>query len=149
MSEITTEMTASEELVLPVLTRRKNGKIDDVVACFAEQFSFKDRGIGLEFKDKQRLAEFFQKTRELFPDSSLQLESIFVGPDHVVCEWTLCATLTEPFYGRLTRTVQVSVYGVSVVRTKGGRIADWTDYYDGLTSRRTPLAAHFTDWVEL
>ena len=26
---------------------------------------------------------------------------------------------------------------------------DWADYYDGLTSRRTAVAAHFTEWLEL
>ena len=31
-------------------------------------------GIGLEFKNRERLTEFFQKTRELYPDSSLQTD---------------------------------------------------------------------------
>jgi hypothetical protein len=35
------------------------------IARFAEEFSFKDHGIGLEFKDKERLTEFFQSTRTL------------------------------------------------------------------------------------
>jgi hypothetical protein len=48
-----------------------------VTASFAEDFSFKDQGIGLEFNDKQRLAEFFQKARELYPDSSLQTDNVF------------------------------------------------------------------------
>jgi hypothetical protein len=30
----------------------KNGKISDAIACFAKEFEFKDRGIGLEFKDR-------------------------------------------------------------------------------------------------
>ena len=30
-----------------------------------------------------------------------------------------------------------------------GKITDWTDYYDGLTARRSRLAAYFTDWGEL
>ena len=42
-------------------------------------FQFKDRGIGLEFKNRERLAEFFQKTRELYPDSSLQTDTILVS----------------------------------------------------------------------
>jgi hypothetical protein len=43
----------------------------------------------------------------------------------------------------------VSVNGASIVRTENGKITDWADYYDGLTSRRTALAAHFKEWVEL
>lgn len=149
MSEILIGKAASEGLVLTVLTDLKNGKIDEAIAGFAEEFRFKDQGIGLEFKDKERLAEFFHKTRELYPDSVLLTDTIFVGEDHVITEWTLQATLTEPFYGQLTRKVRVSLRGVSIVRTENGKITDWSDYYDGLTSRRTALASYFTEWVEL
>ena len=148
MSEIAIEMAASEQVVLPVLTRLNHGNISDSIARFAEEFTFKDRGIGLEFKNKGELTEFFQKTREYFPDSSLQVDSILVSLDHVVIEWTLHTSVTEPFYGTLSRRVQILLHGVSVVRTKNGEITEWSDYYDGLTSRRTALAAHFTEWVE-
>ena len=149
MSESAFETGTSEQVVLPVLTRLDNGNIDDAIARFAEEFTFKDRGIGLEFKDKGRLTEFFQKTREYFPDSSLQVDSILMSLDHVVSEWTLHTSVTEPFYGALSRRVQILLHGVSVVRTKNGEITEWSDYYDGLTSRRTALAAYFTDWGEL
>ena len=149
MSEIVVETAASERVVLSVLTRLNHGNIDDAIARFAEEFTFKDRGIGLEFKDKGLLTEFFQKTREYFPESSLQVDSILVSLDHVVSEWTLHTSVTEPFYGALSRKVQILLQGVSVVRTKNGEITEWSDYYDGLTSRRTALAAHFTDWGEL
>ena len=149
MSEIAIGMAAPDGVVLSVLTHLKNGQIDDATARFAEEFRFKDHGIGLEFKDKERLAEFFQKTRELYPDSLLQTDTIFVSGDHMITEWTLQATLTEPFYGGLSRKVRVSLQGVSIVRTANGKITDWADYYDGLTSRRTALASHFREWVEL
>ena len=149
MSESAFETGTSEQVVLPVLTRLDNGNIDDAIARFAEEFTFKDRGIGLEFKDKGRLTEFFQKTWEYFPDSSLQVDSILMSLDHVVSEWTLHTSVTEPFYGALSRKVQILLHGVSVVRTKNGKITEWSDYYDGLTSRRTALAAYFTDWGEL
>ena len=134
--------------VLTVLTHLKNGKIEDAIARFADEFRFKDHGIGLEFNAKDRLAEFFHKTRELYPDSFLQTDTMFVSGDHVITEWTLQAVLTEPFYGGLTRKVKVSLQGVSIVRTDNGKITDWADYYDGLTSRRTALASYFTEWVE-
>jgi hypothetical protein len=149
MSESAFETATSEQVVLPVLTRLDNGNIDDAIARFAEEFTFKDRGIGLEFKDKGRLTEFFQKTREYFPGSSLQVDSILMSLDHVVSEWTLYTSVTEPFYGALSRKVQILLHGVSVVRTKNGEIIEWSDYYDGLTSQRTALAAYFTDWGEL
>ena len=142
-------MAAPEGVALTVLTHLKNGKIDEAVACFAEEFTFKDQGIGLEFKDKERLSEFFWKTRELYPDSFLETDTIMVSGGHVIMEWTLKTTLIEPFYGGLTRKLPISLHGVSIVRTENQKITYWADYYDGLTSRRNALAAHFEEWVEL
>ena len=149
MSEIAIGNGVPESVVLTALTYLKNGKIGDAIACFAEEFTFKDHGMELEFKDKERLSEFFQKTQELYPDSLLLTDTIFVIGDDVITEWTLQATLTEPFYGGLSRKVPVTVHGASIVRTDNGKIADWADYYAGLVSRRTALASYFTDWVEL
>jgi steroid delta-isomerase-like uncharacterized protein len=148
MSEIAIEEGALESVALTALTHLRNGKIGDAIACFAEEFRFKDHGIGLEFREKERLTEFFQKMREFYPDSSLLTDTIFVSDDHMIIEWTLQATLTEPFYGGLSRKVRVSVQGASIVRTNNRKITEWTDYYDGLISRRTALASYFTEWVE-
>jgi steroid delta-isomerase-like uncharacterized protein len=147
MSQIA--IVASEGVVLTALTHLENGESEAAVACFADEFTFNDHGIGLEFRDKERLTEFFQKTRELYPDSSLQTGTIFLSADHVITEWTLETTLMEPFYGGLSRKVPVSLHGASIVRINDGKITDWSDYYDGLTSRRTALASYFTEWVEL
>ena len=149
MSEIPIGVAALEEVVLTVLTHLNNGEIDDAIARFAEEFTFKDHGIGLEFKDKERLREFFQKMRELYPHSFLQTDTILVSGDHVIIEWTLQTTLMEPFYGALSRKVRILLPGASLVRTDKGMITDWSDYYDGLVSRRTALASYFTEWVEL
>jgi hypothetical protein len=58
---------------------------------------FKDHGIGLEFKDKERLAEFFQKERELYPDFLRATDRVFVsgGTRYLV---TLLRPLIKPFY---------------------------------------------------
>jgi hypothetical protein len=149
LAEIPIRMAAPERVVLTVLAHLKNGQIDDATAGFAEEFSFNDYGIGLEFKDREGLAEFFQKTRQLYPDSSLQTDTIFVSGDHVITQWTLRATLAGSFYAGLSRKVPVLVHGTSIVRIDHGKITDWSDYYDGLTSRRTALASYFTTWVEL
>ena len=149
MSKSPIGMAALEGVVLTVLTNLKNGKISDAIANFAEEFKFNDHGIGLEFEDKERLGEFFQKIRELYPDSSLQADAIFLSGSHVIIQWTLQTKLTEPFYGGLSRNVRVVLQGASIVRTENGKITDWSDYYDGLASRRTALASHFTEWIEL
>jgi SnoaL-like polyketide cyclase len=140
MVEVLIRVEALEGVVFAVLEQGKNGKIDDAIARFAEEFSFKDRGIRLEFKDKERLAEFFQKARELYPDSLLQTDAIFVSGDRVITEWTLQANITEPLYAGLSRKVPVSLHGAPIVLIDNGKVAEWSDYYDGLTSRRAALA---------
>ena len=95
-----------------------------------------------------RLAEFFQKTRELYPDYSLQTNKQFAIGDHVITQWTLDVTITETFYVGLTKRTPISISGISVVRTKNGETTDWADYYDGLTARRTALSARLTEWIE-
>jgi steroid delta-isomerase-like uncharacterized protein len=149
MSQVLVQTLSPERVVSAVLRQLNHGQIEDATACFATDFRFKDHGIGLEFTEGERLREFFRKARELYPDSSVQTDRILVSGDYVVTQWTLTATLTEPFYGKLSRKVKVSLPGTSIVRVENGKITDWTDYYDGLTSRRTALAAYFEEWVAL
>jgi hypothetical protein len=52
MSEIPIGVAALEGMVLTVLTHLNNGEVDGAVTRFAEEFRFKDHGIGLESKDK-------------------------------------------------------------------------------------------------
>jgi hypothetical protein len=94
------------------------------------------------------LTEFFRKARELYPDYFVQADQAFVSGEHVITQWTLQVRVSEPFYAGLTRRIPISIAGVSIVSVDDGNIADWADYYDGLTARRTALAAHFTEWVE-
>jgi len=148
MREVSVQTSSPERVVSLVVTQLNGGQIEDAVASFAAGFRFKDHGMGLEFSDKDRLSEFFRKTRVLYPDYSLHTDQLFVIDDYVIIQWTLHVTIAEPFYAGLTRTIPIAIAGVSIVRTDNGKITDWTDYYDGLTSRRTALAAHFTEWIE-
>ncbi len=128
----------------------RQGQIDEAVDHFSDQFIYSDHGLGLEFTDKGRLTEFFQKTRELYPDSLVLMETIFQSGDHVIGEWTLRATLTESFlFNGQPLKVAISLRGASVVRIEGGKITRWSDYYDGLKARRQALAGFFNGWVEL
>ena len=112
MVEMLVGIEALEGVVLTVLEHLSSGKIEDAIACFAEEFSFKDHGVDLEFKNKERLAEFFRKARELYPDSLLQIDAIFVSGDRVITEWTLQANVTEPgYYTGVSLTFPVSVHG--------------------------------------
>src|SRR5262249_38191666 len=139
----------SESVVLGVLTDLRNRRFIDASRQFAEVFRFRDHGIDLEFNDKARLTEFFCKSHEFYPDSSLLADRVFRSGDDVIVEWTYRATITEAFYGGHSIEAPVSVQGVSIVQIHEGEITDWADYYDGLKSRRTALAAHFQNWFEL
>ena len=148
MSERGIATANTDKVVLAVISNLNEGKIDDAVAIFADRFSFKDQGIQLEFNTKERLTELFQKARELYPDMFLQINTIFVSGDRVLTEWTLHATLIEPAFGNCRWKIPLSLRGASVIHTENGRITSWSDYYDGLISRRTALASYFTEWVE-
>jgi steroid delta-isomerase-like uncharacterized protein len=148
MSGVSVQTLSPERVVSGVLRQLNQGQIEDAAACFATDFRYKDHGIGLEFVDKERLTEFFRKARELYPDYFVQADQTFVSGEHVITQWTLQVTLSEPFYVCLARRIPIAIAGVSVVRIDSGEIADWADYYDGLTSRRTALVQHFTEWIE-
>jgi len=148
MSEVSIQTLSPQRTVSAVLKQLNQEQIEGAVAFFTPDFRYKDQGIGLEFRDKERLTEFFRKTRELYPDYFLQTYQTFVSGEHVITQWTLQVTITEPFYAGLTRRIPISIAGVSIALTDNGKIADWADYYDGLTARRSALAAHFTEWVE-
>jgi hypothetical protein len=93
------------------------------------------------------LNEFFQKSRDLFPDAVFKLGSTFDCGDHVIAEWKLSATEIVP-YGSVYLQLPISVQGASVVRIENGRVTRWSDYYDQLTSRRVRLTPFFSDWME-
>ena len=126
-----------------------HGNIVEAAEQFRDQFTFTDHALGLEFKDKERLAEFLAKARQFFPDTQRTDNTIWHSEDGVITEWTLTATLSEPFLGGLVRSVPIRVQGISVVQAKNGKISRWSDYYDQLTARRYALASRFTEWIEL
>ena len=107
----------------------RQGNFVEVVDQFNDQFTFTDHAIGLEFKDKGRLAEFLIRINERFPDLHRKAYIIFGSGDRVTSEWSLTARRVEPFLGG-RRKITISVRGVSVVRIKNGKISQWADYYD-------------------
>ena len=140
---------SSDRILQTALAAWREGNLVAAVDQFDDQFTFTDHALGLEFKDKGRLTEFWVKIRERFPDSKRSDNTIFSSGDRVISEWTLTATQTEPFLGGRLRKVAICVRGISVVQIKNGKISQWSDYYDQLKSRRNGLAAWFTEWLEL
>jgi ketosteroid isomerase-like protein len=129
------------------LAALNEGRVSDLVEQFDERFKFNDYALTLEFTDKARLTEFLQKARELFPDTALEVLSLMESGDHAIAEWRLTATQTLP-YASISYRFPISVHGSTIVRVQHGRIVEWSEYYDHVSSRRTGLASLFTEWIE-
>src|SRR5215470_13983336 len=100
-----------QDILQSVFTSVSNGMISEALDQFDEDFTFIDHALGLEFTDKGRLSEFFQKSRDLFPDTAVEVISAFESGDHVIAEWKLSATQTVTHWvGQLQ--VPISLPGV-------------------------------------
>ena len=84
MSEVAIQVSMPEKVVPVVIMQLNEGQVGDAIASFAEEFKFMDNGIGLEFTDKSRLTEFFQKARELYPDYKQRLDRTLVSGEYVI-----------------------------------------------------------------
>jgi ketosteroid isomerase-like protein len=142
-------ISAPQQILQSALAALNQGRSSEVVQHFDEDgcFRFSDHALALEFMDKARLTEFFEKSRELFPDTTLEVISLFEDGDHAIAEWKLTATQTVP-YGSISYRFPISLLGTTIVHVEKGKIVRWSDYYDQSSSRRMSLGAFFTDWIE-
>src|SRR5215510_4282281 len=136
-------VSVPNRILQSVLDALNAGKISQAVDHFDNHFTYTDHALALEFTDKKRLIEFFQKTQELFPDTVIEVDASFQCGDYAIAEWKLTATQTVPYYGSTSLRVPISLRGTSIVRVENGRITHWSDYYDQTRSRRFSLAAMF------
>jgi len=141
-------VSAPKRILQSVLAALNEGKISKAVDQFDDHFTFTDHALDLEFTDKGRLVEFFQKSRELFPDTVVEVDSTFQCGDYVIAEWKLTATTQTVPYGSTRFAIPISLRGTSIVRVENRRITHWSDYYDRNRSWRFSLAAFFTEWIE-
>jgi ketosteroid isomerase-like protein len=142
-----TKVEASRSILQSALAALGERRIAEVVALFDEHFKFNDHALALEFTERACPTKVFEKSRELFPDTTLEVVSLLENGDHAVAEWKLAATQTMA-YGSISYRLPISLYGSTIVRVKDGGIVQWPDYYDQVSSRRTGLASLFTEWIE-
>jgi ketosteroid isomerase-like protein len=144
-----TIIPAPQQILQSALAALNQGRSSEVVKHFDEDgcFRFSDHALALEFMDKARLTEFFEKSSELFPDTTLEVISLFEDGEHAIAEWKLTATQTVP-YGSISYRFPISLLGTTIVHVEKGKIVRWSDYYDQSSSRRMSLGAFFTDWIE-
>ena len=141
-------VTAPNRILQSVLAALNERRIENAVDQFDDHFTFTDHALDLEFTDKERLGSFFHKTRELFPDTIVEVVSTFPCGDYAIAEWKLTATQTVPYYGSKSLQVPISLRGTSIARVENGKITHWSDYYDQGRSRRFSVAASFAEWIE-
>ena len=138
---------AALDVLRSVFAALNQRNISRAVDQFADDFTFNDYALDLQFRDKGRLTEFFQKACELFPDTVVELVSTFECGDYAMAEWKRTATQIEQFGSRSYR-FPIVLRGSTIVQIENGRVAHWSDFYDQLTSRRSPLKACFEEWIE-
>jgi DNA-directed RNA polymerase specialized sigma24 family protein len=142
-------LAAPQHILQSALAALNQGRFLEVVRHFDQDgcFRFSDHALALEFTNKVRLTEFFEKSRELFPDSRLEVIALFEDGEHAIAEWKLTATQAVP-YGSISCRFPISLLGTTIVLVEKGKIVRWSDYYDQSSSRRGSLAASFTEWIE-
>jgi ketosteroid isomerase-like protein len=142
-------VSGSIRILQSALAALNRGKFLEVVQYFDMDgcFRFSDHALTLEFTDKARLTEFFEKSHELFPDATLEVISLYEDGEQAVAQWKVSATQTVP-YGSISYRFPIYLFGVTIVRVEKGKITQWSDYYDQTSSRRMSLGAFVTDWIE-
>src|SRR5262249_3378050 len=123
-----TRASAAQRILESALTALNDGRITELIDAFEDNFTFDDQALKLQFTDKERLSEFFRKGRELFPDTALEVISMFECGNHVVAEWKITAREGMPL-GSMQLRLPISFQGASIVRIENQRIASWSDYY--------------------
>src|SRR5262245_28478161 len=147
LKEITTGQGPLADILKSMLTSLSEGRITDFVAGFQSSFQFTDHALNLQFKEHQQLTGFLEKSRELFPDTVMEVLSVFQSGDAAIAEWKLRATQTvSP--GSMNLRMPILLSGVSIAHFNGGKITRWADYDDQVESRRVGQAAFFTEWIE-
>src|SRR5215468_228406 len=101
-----------------VLDALNEGRISEAVDQFDDHFTFTDHALDLEFTDKGRLVEFFQKSRELFPDTVVEVDSTLQCGDYVIAEWKLTATTQTVPYRSTRFAIPIYLRGTSIVRVR-------------------------------
>src|SRR5215510_15047396 len=76
LKEITPGQRPLAAILKSMLTSLIEGRIRDFVAGFQSSFEFTDHALNLQFKEHQQLTEFLEKSRELFPDTVMEVVSV-------------------------------------------------------------------------
>ena len=144
---IATKQRPPADILKSMLTCLSEGRIRDFVTGFQSPFECTDHALDLQFKEQRKLTEFLEKSRKLFPDTNIEVVSVFQSGAAAIAEWKLTATETES-YGSISHRSRIALPGVTIIEARDGSVIRWSDYYDQLKSRRTKLGSFFEEWIE-
>ena len=139
-----TIIATPQQILRSALAALSEGRISEIVGQFADRFIFSDHALKFEFTDKTRLTEFLEKSRELFRDMSLEIDSLFESRDYAVAEWRRAATESVRLVS-IGHHVPISLQGSTIIGVENGKIVRWSEYYDQSSSLPISLRAFFTE----
>jgi ketosteroid isomerase-like protein len=145
--EIEAQQQTNRGIVHAVFAARNAQTIPEALSYFQDDAKFHDYALNLNFDTKERLALYFHKIAETFPDGAIQVDEVLESKETSIVTWTFTA-VREPSSYPHQRHVRIVLNGVSIATFCSGRIVEWRDYYDALISQRLGLAASFVDWQE-
>ena len=142
------EVSTPAHILESILAALNQGKVSEVADQFDDHFTFIDHALDIGFTEKDHLIEFFHKSRELFPDSAMKVDSAFACGDHAVAMWKLTATQTES-YGSHHYRFPIMVEGLTIISVKNGRVVRWTTTSDRPSEHspsKTPMVDSGQNW---
>jgi steroid delta-isomerase-like uncharacterized protein len=107
------------------------GKLDVADEIFATDYIFHEPVAG-EVRGPEGFKQFVSMYRIAFPDLQFRIEDQIAEGDKIVTRWTATGTHKGELMGISPTSVQVTVTGIGIARTDGGKIVEFWDNYDAL-----------------
>ena len=103
---------------------------------FSDDCLYRDIAAGTVMNGKQELGDFFDLIRNALPDFKVINDLISLGEHGGTIQWHMTGTHEGELFGNAPTHKQIRVYGACVIRIKGDKIVECTDYYDMKTLYR-------------
>jgi steroid delta-isomerase-like uncharacterized protein len=107
------------------------GKLDVADEIFATDYIFHEPVAG-EVRGPEGFKQFVSMYRIAFPDLQFRIEDQIAEGDKIVTRWTATGTHKGELMGISPTSVQVTVTGIGIARTDGGKIVEFWDNHDAL-----------------
>ncbi len=107
------------------------GKLDVADEIFATDYIFHEPVAG-EVRGPEGFKQFVSMYRIAFPDLQFRIEDQIAEGDKIVTRWIATGTHKGELMGISPTSVQVTVTGIGIARTDGGKIVEFWDNYDAL-----------------